>query len=44
LENQKHRTAENLGKFVIQTIEDYRGNAKMNDDLSIVVIEKTKHV
>jgi len=40
LEKQKQRSAENLGKYIIQTIEDYRGNARMNDDLSIVIIEK----
>jgi len=40
LGKQKQRSAENLGKYIIQTIEDYRGNARMNDDLSIVIIEK----
>jgi len=41
LENQKHRSADNLGEYVVKTIEDFRGDARMNDDLSIVVIEKT---
>lgn len=41
LENQKHRSADDLGQYVIKTVEDYRGNARINDDLSIVVLEKT---
>ncbi|KUG26393.1 serine phosphatase rsbu, regulator of sigma subunit [hydrocarbon metagenome] len=40
LENQRHRPAKDLGTYIFKTIEDYRGNAKMNDDLSIVIIEK----
>lgn len=41
LENQKQRSADDLGKYIIQTVEDYRGNARINDDLSIVILEKT---
>lgn len=40
IENQKQRSAIDLGTYIFKTIEDYRGNAKMNDDLSIVIIEK----
>ncbi len=40
LENQKQRKAEDLGQYVIRTVEDYRGNARINDDLSIVILEK----
>lgn len=40
LENQKDRAVDNLGPYIIKMIDDYRGNAKMNDDLSIVIIEK----
>ena len=41
LENQKHRTAPELGKYMVGVLDDFRGNAKMSDDLSIVIIEKT---
>jgi sigma-B regulation protein RsbU (phosphoserine phosphatase) len=41
LNKQQQRSAEELGKYIVSTIEDFRGNAKMSDDLSIVIIEKT---
>lgn len=40
LKNQKQRSAEDLGGYIIKTIEDFRGNSKMSDDLSIIIVEK----
>ena len=40
LERCKDRAADDLGQYVIKTIDDFRGTARMSDDLSIVIIEK----
>ena len=40
LNNQKHRPAPDLGNYIVNVIEDYRGNTKMSDDLSIIIVEK----